>query len=200
METFTRRLSAPLVVSAVTLFAAGMAAGWLAHLHRSSVRQAHVAGTAAWPEHAIVAATAGLAFGVACWQARRAGRRIWVLTPLGRRAARRVAALARGALSGPAGLGRAVLAVPVGLLFLYGFFRSGFQVTGGLDPNATVNAWGGPSYAGAMACHYLDAVVIMAGAAWLLDRILPDRGPVSGTSRRAARASSHRPPGAVAAR
>ena len=32
---------------------------------------------------------------------------------------------------------------------------------------------GGPSYAGAMACHYLDVVVIMAAAAWLLDRILP---------------------------
>jgi hypothetical protein len=46
-------------------------------------------------------------------------------------------------------------------------------VTGGLDPNFTVNAWGGPSYAGAMACHYLDLFLLAAGAAWLMDRILP---------------------------
>lgn len=173
METFTRRLSPSLVVLVVTLFAAGTATGWVAYLHRSAVRQAHVPGTAAWPQHAVVAAIAGLAFGIAWWRTRRAGRRLWLLAPLGRSAARRVAALGRGALSGPAGFGRTVIAVPLGLLFLYGFFRSGMQVIGGLDPNATVNAWGGPGYAGAMACHYLDAVVIMAAAAWLLDHVLP---------------------------
>jgi hypothetical protein len=46
------------------------------------------------------------------------------------------------------------------------------QLTGGLDPNFTVNAWGGPSYAGAMACHYLDLFLLAVGAAWLIDRIL----------------------------
>ena len=46
-------------------------------------------------------------------------------------------------------------------------------MTGGLDPNFTVNAWGGPSYAGALACHYLDLFLLAAGAAWLMDRILP---------------------------
>lgn len=173
METFIRRLSLPLAVLAVTLFAAGMVTGWLAYLHRPAVRAEHVAGTAAWPQHAIVGAVACVALGIAWWRTRRAGRRLWLLAPLGRSAARRVAALARGAQSGPAGFGRAVIAVPLGLLFLYGFYRSGIQVTDGLDPNATVNAWGGPTYAGAMACHYLDAVVIMAGTVWLLDRVLP---------------------------
>jgi hypothetical protein len=43
----------------------------------------------------------------------------------------------------------------------------------GLDPNFTVNAWGGPGYACAMACHYLDLFLLAAGAAWLMDRILP---------------------------
>lgn len=43
-----------------------------------------------------------------------------------------------------------------------------------LDPNFTVNAWGGPSYAGAMACHYLDLFLLAAGAAWLVDCILPE--------------------------
>jgi len=59
------------------------------------------------------------------------------------------------------------------VLFLFCFWRAGVQVTAGLDPNFTVNAWGGPSYAGAMACHYLDLFLLAAGAAWLMDRILP---------------------------
>jgi hypothetical protein len=39
--------------------------------------------------------------------------------------------------------------------------------------NFTVNARGGPSYAGALACHYLDLFLVAAGPAWLIDRILP---------------------------
>jgi hypothetical protein len=39
----------------------------------------------------------------------------------------------------------------------------------------TVGAWGGPTYLGAMACHYLDCFLLVAAAAWALDRILlPD--------------------------
>lgn len=34
-------------------------------------------------------------------------------------------------------------------------------------------AEGGPTYAGAMACHYLDLLLLAAAAAWLLGRILP---------------------------
>ena len=75
----------------------------------------------------------------------------------------------------PGAGGRILLGLLPGVLFLYGFYRAGMQVTGGLDPDFTVNAWGGPSYAGAMACHYLDLLVLMAAAAWLLDKILlPD--------------------------
>jgi hypothetical protein len=58
-------------------------------------------------------------------------------------------------------------------LFLFCFWRAGVQVTRVLDPNFTVNAWGGPSYAGVMACHYLDLFLLAASAAWLMDRILP---------------------------
>jgi len=61
----------------------------------------------------------------------------------------------------------------------YCLWRAGEQVTGGLDPNFTVNAWGGPSYAGAMACHYLDLFLISAAAAWLLDKILPGQDRVT---------------------
>ena len=66
-----------------------------------------------------------------------------------------------------------LLALPAVALFLFCFWRAGVQVTAGLDPNFTVNAWGGPSYAGALACHYLDLFLLAAGAAWLIDRVLP---------------------------
>jgi hypothetical protein len=62
--------------------------------------------------------------------------------------------------------------LPPLVLIGYGFGRIGEQVTDGLDPNFTVNAWGGPTYLGAMACHYLDAALGIAASAWLLDKIL----------------------------
>ena len=40
------------------------------------------------------------------------------------------------------------------------------------DPNATVNAWGGPTYLGALLAHYLDNIVSFYAAAFLLSRLL----------------------------
>ena len=88
-----------------------------------------------------------------------------LLAPLGRSAAEPDLPSLPQALWRPASFGRAVLATPLLLLMAFGFFRAGYQVTSGLDPNDTVNAWGGPTYIGAMACHYLDMFVIMAAAA-----------------------------------
>ena len=65
----------------------------------------------------------------------------------------------------------------------------GGQVTAGLDPDFTVNAWGGPTYAGAMACHYLDLLVLMCAAAWMLHLILlpdPANAATDSPARRAA--------------
>lgn len=44
--------------------------------------------------------------------------------------------------------------------------RAGAQVLAGLDPDFVRDAWGGPTYLGAMAAHYLDGVLMfLAGAA-----------------------------------
>ncbi len=67
---------------------------------------------------------------------------------------------------------RTAAALPLLMVIAYSFWRIGEQLTGGLDPNFTVNAWGGPTYLGAMACHYLDGALIIAVSAWLLDKIL----------------------------
>ena len=170
-----RQLSAPLVILVAALFAAGGISGLFSYLHRSSIRETFIPGSSAWWQQLAVAVVACAAFGYGRWRhQRRFGRhsgRLWLLSPLGKPAARRVVRTL-GALRGLPGLGRALLAVLPAAVFLYFFYRDGEQVIGGLDPNFTVNAWGGPTYIGAMACHYLDGLVLMGAAAWLLDRIL----------------------------
>ena len=170
-----RQLSAPLVILAAALFAAGMIFGLFSYLHRSSIRETFIPGSSAWWQQLAVAGVASAAFGYGWWRHQRRfgphSGRLWLLAPLGKPAARRVAQTL-GALRSPSGLGRALLAMLPAAVFLYFFYRNGEQVIGGLDPNFTVNAWGGPTYIGAMACHYLDGLVLMGAAAWLLDRLL----------------------------
>jgi hypothetical protein len=170
------QLSWPLTALAGSAFVSGVCSGILLFLQRSPVKAKHVAGTAAWgPQLAVALAVIVLVSAGWARHRRRFGSQsgwLWLLAPLGTRAARRVArALGFGGES--AHLGRLLLAVPAALLLLFCCWRAGVQVTGGLDPNFTVNAWGGPGYAGAMICHYLDLFLLAAAAAWLMDGILP---------------------------
>jgi hypothetical protein len=174
--TVASQLSGPLTALVGSAFVSGAMYGLLEFVQRSTIRQQHVAGTAAWGQHlALAVATIVILTVARARHRRRFGRRsgrLWLLAPLGRHAGLRIAR-ALG-LGGEAfRVGRVLLAVPVAALLLFCFWRAGVQLTGGLDPNFTVNAWGGPSYAGAMACHYLDLFLLAAGAAWLMDRILP---------------------------
>jgi len=166
----TRQISLRLSACAAGLAAVGIATGVVRYLHRSPIREVHVPGTSAWVPQLIVAAVAVALYGVARWRHdRRFGRRsgrLLLLAPLGRSAASRLAATLRRAPW------RSAAALPPLIVIAYAFWRIGDQVTGGLDPNFTVNAWGGPTYLGAMACHYLDAVVGIGVSAWLLDLIL----------------------------
>jgi len=174
--TVASQLSGPLSALVGSAFISGVMYGLLDFLQRSPIRREPVAGSAAWGQQLALALGTIVILGVA--QARHRRRsgprsgRLWLLAPLGRHPARRVAR-ALGFGSEAAQPGRLLLALPVAALFLFCFWRAGVQVTGGLDPNFTVNAWGGPSYAGAMACHYLDLFLLAAGSAWLMDRILP---------------------------
>jgi len=174
--TLTRQLSVPVVALLSAVFAAGAVSGWIDYLHRSPVRRPFVAGSSAWWQQLAVALIAFAVFCYARWRHRsrfgpRSGR-LWLLAPLGKPAAERLARAA-GIARGPSSPIRALMALPLAALIAYNFWRAGVQVTGGLDPNFTVDAWGGPSYAGAMACHYLDLFLLTAAAAWLVDKILP---------------------------
>jgi hypothetical protein len=170
------RFSGPLTALVGSAFVSGVSYGLLQFLQRSPVRQQHAASTAAWGQQLAVWIAAATILSIAfARQRRRFGSRsgrLWLLAPLSRRAAGRIGrGLGFGSESAHAV--RVLLALPAAALFLFCFWRAGVQVTGGLDPNFTVNAWGGPSYPGALACHYLDLFLIAAGAAWLSDRILP---------------------------
>jgi hypothetical protein len=174
--TVAYQLSGPLTALVGSAFVSGVMYGLLEFLQRSPIRREHVAGSAAWGQQLALAAGAIVILSAA--QARHRRRfgprsgRLWLLAPLGRHAARRVAR-ALGFGSAAAQPARLLLTLPAAALFLFCFWRAGVQVTGGLDSNFTVNAWGGPSYAGALACHYLDLFLLAGGAAWLMDRILP---------------------------
>ena len=69
------------------------------------------------------------------------------------------------------------------LVLLYASYRMGAQIAAGVDPNFTVNAWGGPTYAGALLAHWMDCIVGFYAAAFLMDRLLvPATGNDSSTS------------------
>jgi len=180
MSRITRQISAPLCATAASAAVAGIAAGFARYLYRSPVEEAHVPGTSAWVQHLIVAVFACALYSMARWRRnRRFGpgtRRLLLLAPLGRSAAARL----RATMRQPSW--RSAVALAPLTLIAYSFWRVGEQVTSGLDPNFTVNAWGGPTYLGAMACHYLDGGLIIAASALLLDKILlPVRpGPSAG--------------------
>ena len=69
-------------------------------------------------------------------------------------------------------LARVIATVPLVLVLLYTPFRMGVQIVDGLDPNATINAWGGPTYPGALLAHWLDGIVGFYVAAFLLSQLL----------------------------
>ncbi|MCA0156623.1 hypothetical protein LB823_10465 [Tsukamurella sp. M9C] len=138
-------------------FAAGLAFGGHLYTQRDPVVAGFVPWTAAWPQHAVVAVIGALlVLGI---RARRWPPRTPALTPA-----------------------RLALAAPLLFLLVFAAFRAGVQVLAGLDPNFTVNAWGGPTYLGAMACHYLDLAVggiVVVGA---LRLILMRRASAAGAS------------------
>ncbi|WP_341267961.1 hypothetical protein [Gordonia malaquae] len=166
------RLSRSSAAAFGTLFTAGLVQGAVLYAGRPADPGPHVAGTAAWwPHLALAAVTAVVAVSVYVHR-RQAGRRgPVVLLPLGARAHRRVRRTLHEIRRRPA---RGVATAALVALILYGAFRIGLQFVAGLDPSFTVDAWGGPTYIGALAAHLLDAVALMSAAAWALDKIMLD--------------------------
>jgi hypothetical protein len=170
------RLSRFTVGALVAAFLLGIAKGAVEYARRSAAAEPHAAGTNAILIHVLLAvAVAATVLVIQVGRARRPGERgrsPWA-APFSHRAAARLGRTLRFA-HGPSlpNVARALATVPLVLVVAYAPARMGAQVIGGLDPNNTVNAWGGPTYIGAMLAHYLDALVGFYAACFLLGRLL----------------------------
>lgn len=166
-----RRFSRAAVTLTIVFFGLGVALGGLHYLSSTGTVPEHDPSQNAWGPHLALAAIlvlVGIGYGVF----RR--RLPPLLAPLGAPAAARVAAAFRGARS-PGGILRCAALSVIGVMMLYLVVRMGMQVLGGLDPNFVVNAWGGPTYLGAMFCHLLDAAVVVVASGCLAHVLLPPR-------------------------
>ena len=77
---------------------------------------------------------------------------------------------------------RAALCLPLLIVILFEPFRMGAQIIGALDPSEPANAWGGPSYAGAMAAHYMDCLIFIYVSALILHWIMARHVPANKTN------------------
>lgn len=182
LENPPYRLSLATATVFAVLLVAGVAEGAADYARRSPKIEHHVAGTNAITAHVLIAAAAAATvISIQAQRSRRPARPSPWAAPFSATSASRLHRTIRlaGRPSLP-NLARAVAAVPLVLVLLYTPFRMGMQITGGLDPNATVNAWGGPTYLGALLAHYLDGIVGFYAAAFLLSRLLL---PVTATDR-----------------
>jgi hypothetical protein len=177
MENPRYRLSRVTATVFAVLLIGGVAEGAAEYASRSAKIEQHVAGANAITVHVLIAVAAAAAvISIQLRRSRRPARQRgpspWA-APFSATGASRLRRTIRfaGGLSLPS-LSRAVAAVPLVLVLLFIPFRAGMQIAGGLDPNATINAWGGPTYLGAMLAHYLDGAVGFYAAAFLLSRLL----------------------------
>jgi hypothetical protein len=160
----------------LALFMIGITEGAVAYLRRSPVTERHVAGTNAITIHIVLGIAAAVTvISIQAWRWRRPGLRChspWA-APFSANALARLGRTIRfeRGLS-PGTLAGVMVTLPLVLVLAYAPFRLGAQVIGGLDPNATVNAWGGPSYLGALLAHWLDGIVGFYAAALLLSILL----------------------------
>lgn len=168
MTNHRLQLSRPAVVTATVSVIAGLASGVARYLHRSDTLEPQIAGTEAWLPHLGVLAVVTVWFAVASRRSPLGWKVIFV--PLGRPMAARIGATFRSG-AGVLALLRCLAVAFLVLLEVYMAWRIGLQVFAGLDPNFTRNAWGGPSYLGAMFCHYLDGALLYPICHVLLRRV-----------------------------
>jgi hypothetical protein len=177
LEGPRRKLSRLSVTVCGLLLAAGIAEGAQAYARRAPGIERHAAGTNAITVHLVLAAaTATVVIAVQARRSRqpapRRGPSPWA-APFSADAVSRLLRTLRFA-AGPSlpNLARAVATVPLVLVLLYTPFMMGAHITSDLNPNATVNAWGGPTYIGAVMAHWLDGIIGFYAAAFVLSRLL----------------------------
>lgn len=172
------RLSRLSISAFVAAFVVGLASGAVSYAHRSPVIEQRTVNAMANEIEIGVAIAAAVVVAIQLWRSRNPGRRgpsPW-LAPFSARAAARAGRTFRSS-AGAAAL-RVLPMVPLILLMLYSSWRMGSELTGAFDPNQVVNAWGGPTYIGAVAAHWMDCIIMFYATAFLVGR-LAKREPAS---------------------
>jgi hypothetical protein len=167
----SKYISKTSVTICAALFAVGVAQGWMMYTQRSSDIEKHIAGTNSIALHIILALVLFGAVAVTIFYRKFAPNKpyiIW-LAPFTKTAFERT----RNAIFLRNGrskwqVAKAILVALLLLFFLFNFFRAGMQVLVARDPNATVNAWGGPGYWGASLAHWMDAIYLIYVEAGLI--------------------------------
>jgi hypothetical protein len=155
VTSWADQLSRQTILTCAALFGVGLIVGLLQYLNRSQVVEQQLAGSNAIPIHVALALIAvAIVVAVSRWrQGKGDPYPLWA-APFSRSArGRLVRTVSMRSGASPKNIARAIAAAFLCVVLLYNFVRAGQQVFGGLDPNFTVNAWGGPSYLGAMLAH-----------------------------------------------
>jgi hypothetical protein len=160
----------------LTLFLIGIAEGAVQYARRSHVIEPQAPGTNAITIHvALAIVAAATVAGVQVWRSRHPARRgssPWA-APFSASALARIGRTIRSAgRSFPQNMLRALATLVLLVVQAYWPLMMGQHLTGDLDPNQTVNAWGGPSYLGAVLAHWLDGIAIFYAVGLLLNWVL----------------------------
>jgi hypothetical protein len=159
----------------IVLALAGLLSGWRAYSHRStSIIEKHINGSNAISLHVTLAMIV-LIF-LICYAIYRLGhhsdKRV-LSAPFADVAYSRFkyTITLKGGVSFMKTL-QLVVTLMLILFMAFNIVRGTAQVFAALDPNFTVNAWGGPSYWGASLAHWLDGVIFFYIGASLLNMVM----------------------------
>jgi hypothetical protein len=159
----------------LTMFLIGIAEGAVQYSRRSHVSEPHAPGTNSITIHvALAIAAAATVTGVQVWRSRHPARRgpsPWA-APFSASALARLGRTIQSAGWPPQNMLRALATMALLVVQAYWPLMMGQHLTGDLDPNQAVNAWGGPSYLGAVLAHWLDGIVIFYAVGLLLNWVL----------------------------
>lgn len=193
-DVHRRGLSGWLLSYLAVLAVAGLVGGAFVGFGARGPLRAHVPAENAWPAHLVITF---LVVPALAWLGLRQRHRLrtWLSTPVSAVTAHRMRVLLAAAVRGrPTAVLRLVLSLAPVALVSWCVFRAAFQITMGFDPNQVINAWGGPTYLGAMYCHYLDAAAMTVPALYLLHLLLP---PIPRAALNPAPTGAHRSPGSA---
>ena len=167
-------ISRTTLLASVVMFGIGVVSGTVTYLQRSpAIRPHDPSANAILVQIVLAVIGVGLILALPRLDPKRRPRSVTLTAPFSWSALYRVKQTILVRSGAPViSMVRAVIVGLLTIALMYNLFRAGEQVAGGLDPNFTVNAWGGPSYLGAMLAHYLDAIYLFYIEAILLNIVL----------------------------